>query len=235
MQPLAGKVALVTGGGGVGIGAATSKTLAARGAAVVVVDVSPAAAEPVVAEIRADGGRAEFVEVDVSDEEQVRHAVQACASTFGGLDILHNNAAALGPDVHGRDAPLADADVGVWDRTLAVNLRGVVLCSKYAIPLMIERGGGVIVNTSSTSALWGGPAAVAYSASKSAIVSVTKHVAARYGRDGIRCIAVAPGHIVNPRTPAAPWFTAAMRRHQPLPRQGVPQDIANVVAFLVSD
>jgi NAD(P)-dependent dehydrogenase (short-subunit alcohol dehydrogenase family) len=165
----------------------------------------------------------------------MKAAVEFCVDTYGGLDVLHNNAAALGPDVHGRDTQIVDAQVEVWDKTMAVNLRGVMLGCKYAIPRMIERGGGVIVNTSSTAALAAGPAAAAYAASKAAIISLTRHVAARYGRDGIRCIAIAPGHIVNPRTAAAPWFTAMMRPHQPVPRQGVPQDIANGVAFLVSE
>lgn len=233
MSRFVDRVAIVTGAGS-GIGAATAITLAADGAQVVVADLDATAAAATVEKILAAGGEAIAHEADVSDEQAVSDTVDAAITTFGRLDILHNNAADLGP-MHLRDTKITDGEVEVWDRTLAVNLRGVMLGCKYAIPRMIDHGGGVIVNTSSEAALWAGPARVAYAASKSAIHAVTCHVAARYGRDGIRCLAVVPGLIVNENTPASSWFVDTKVRHQAIDRTGTPQDIANVVAFLASD
>jgi NAD(P)-dependent dehydrogenase (short-subunit alcohol dehydrogenase family) len=210
------KVAIVTGAA-TGIGSATAKRLAADGVAV--------------------GGTASQAHTDVSDERSVVQLFADTVARYGGVDIVHNNAAAVGADVHGRDVAIADGKVEVWDRTLAVNLRGVMLGCKHAIPLMLERGGGVIINTSSTSALGGGPSAVAYAASKSAIVAVTQHVAARYGKEGIRCVAIAPGLIVTEdveKNISSSW-RHIMLRQQCTQHVGRPDDIANAVAFLVSD
>ena len=167
MQPgrLAGKVAIVTGAAS-GIGRATALLLAREGAAVVVADVNGAGAAAVAKEIAAAGGRAVSQAADVADEASVVAMVEAAAKHFGGLDVLHNNAAASDPALMSRDGDVADMEIAVFDRTLAVNLRGPMLGCKHAIPRMLVRGGGSIVNTSSASALVGDPVRTAYGASK---------------------------------------------------------------------
>ncbi len=236
MNRLEGRVAVITGAA-TGIGAATAKRLAADGASVAIGDVNLEEAEKVVAGIQERGGTARALQVDVSEEDAVAELIASTRERYGRIDILHNNAAAVSPDVQGRDGAVVDGEVEVWDRTMAVNLRGVMLGCKYAIPHMLEVGAGVIVNTSSMSALGGGPRAVAYGASKSGIISVTKHVAARYGKQGVRAIAIAPGLVVSDRMGdphGSPWMEA-MLRQQCTEHVGRPEDVANLVSFLASD
>src|SRR5688572_13693488 len=145
---LAGKVAIVTGAAS-GIGRATALLMAREGAAVVVADLDAAGARAVAKEIEAAGGRALGQPADVSDEDSVPAMVEAAAKRFGGLDILHNNAAASDPALMSRDGDVVALDLAVFDRTIAVSLRGPLLGCKHAIPLMLARGGGAIVNTSS--------------------------------------------------------------------------------------
>jgi NAD(P)-dependent dehydrogenase (short-subunit alcohol dehydrogenase family) len=232
---LAGKVAIVTGAAG-GIGAACASELAARGAAVVVADVNGQGAKAHAEAIAASGGRAVGLIVDVADEEAIRGMVDAAISTYGGLDILHNNAAATGGSL--QDDDLVTMDVDVWDRTMAVNLRGAFLGCKHAIPHMIERGGGVIINTSSGAGTLAEPLRIAYGASKAALNSLTRGVAVRYGKQGIRCVAVAPGITMAPEAQQfigdSQWFRM-MSRHHASSRLGTPRDIAKLVAFLASD
>ena len=185
------KVAIVTGSAS-GIGRSTALLLASEGASVVVADLDGPGAEKVVAEIEAAGGKALARVVDVSREDAVREMIAAAVDTWGGLDILHNNAAALGPASPGRDMDVASMDVEIWDRTMAVNLRGVMLGCKHAIPAMLERGGGAIVNTSSGSAQRGDLAIPAYAVSKGGVDTLTRYVATQYGKRGIRCNAIAP-------------------------------------------
>jgi NAD(P)-dependent dehydrogenase (short-subunit alcohol dehydrogenase family) len=236
MGRLDGRVAIVTGAA-TGIGAATASRLAADGAAVVIGDVILEAAQQVVASIVEDGGVASARFTDVSDEAMVAELVTTTVERHGRLDILHNNAAAVGADVHGRDLEITEGSAQVWDRTLAVDLRGVMLGCKHAIPHMVSAGGGVIINTSSSAAIAVGPRAVAYAAAKSGVITVTQHVAARYGRLGIRAVAIAPGLVLTPEAEASmpgPWLSA-LRRQQCVTRAGRPQDVANLVSFLVSD
>jgi len=236
MARLDGRVAIVTGGA-TGIGAATARRLAADGAAVVIGDVNVDGAEQVAAGILHDGGTASVRFADVSEESMVAELVGTTVERHGRLDILHNNAAAVGADVHGRDLEITEGSVEVWDRSLAVDLRGVMLGCKYAIPQMLKVGGGVIINTSSSAAVGVGPRAVAYTAAKSGVITVTQHVAARYGRLGIRAVAVAPGLVLTPEAEDAmprPWLDA-LRRQQCVTRSGRPEDVANLVSFLVSD
>lgn len=236
MSRLDRRVAVVTGSA-TGIGAATAVRLAADGASVVLADVNEQGAQQTVDAITRAGGTAVYLRTDVSDETSVANTFAATEERFGRVDILHNNAAAISPEVQGRDEAIADGDVDVWDRTYAVNLRGVMLGCKHAIPRMLARGGGVIVNTSSTSALQGGPRSVAYAASKAGVIAVTQHVASRYGKEGIRCVAIAPGLIVTDhveqKVPQA--WRAVMHRQQCTEHVGRPDDIANAVSFLVSD
>jgi len=233
---LAGRVAIVTGAAS-GIGRASALALARAGAAVVVADLDPAGARRVAAEIETLGGRARAQPVDVSDPGAVAAMVEAAVDAFGGLDILHNNAAASDPAVIGSDGELVDLDLAVWERTLAVNLRGPMLGCKHAIPRMLERGGGAIVNTSSASGLTGDLARVAYGVSKAGVDSLTRYVATQYGKRGIRCNSIAPGVISTPALEAnvPPEMIAIYEESHLTPRLGSPEDIAAVVVFLVSD
>jgi len=236
MGKLAARVAIVTGGGS-GIGRASALALAREGAAVVVADLVEERAKSVAAEIAAAGGRARAQAVDVADEASVIAMIAAALADFGGLDILHNNAAATDWGVLGGDGELASLELAIWERTLAVNLRGVLLGCKHAIPALLARGGGAIVNTSSASGLTGDLVRTAYGVSKAGVDGLTRYVATQYGKRGIRCNAIAPGVIETPalRQNVPPEQIALFERHHLTPRLGTPEDIANAVVFLASD
>ena len=197
MARFTGKVAIITGGGS-GIGRATALLLAAEGAAVTVADIAPDAARTVVAEIEADGGTARAQETDVADASAVEAMVADTVSAFGGLDVLHNNAAAL--DQNRVDQDVVTMDLATWERVLAVNLTGPMLGCRFAIPALLERGGGAIVNTASAAAFYGSHSLAAYGTSKAGVVALTRYVATAYGERGIRCNAVAPGVVVDRKT-----------------------------------
>jgi NAD(P)-dependent dehydrogenase (short-subunit alcohol dehydrogenase family) len=177
------KVAVITGAAS-GIGAATARKMAAEGAAIVLADIDLTGAEAVAGEINTPGATAVAVEADVADESAVRGMIETAVTTFGGIDVLHNNAAAVGSDVFRRDAAIAELDVEVWNCTMGVNLRGVMFGCKFAIPRMLERGGGVIINTSSVAGLLGELMRPAYGASKAAVIGFTRNVATQYGKQG---------------------------------------------------
>jgi len=230
-----GRVALITGAGS-GVGRATALRLAVEGADVAVLDIRPDRAEETAALVAETGAGALAITADVSEESDVAGAVAKVMARFGRLDVLHNNAATLGPDVFGRDLDLVDLEVETWDRTMAVNARGVMLGCKHAVPVM-RAGGGAIVNTSSVSALVGDDIRAAYGSSKAAIVAFTRYVATMYGADGIRCNAVAPALVLT-----AVAFEQLSERllkqkaaERVLPEATKPEDIAAVVAFLASD
>jgi NAD(P)-dependent dehydrogenase (short-subunit alcohol dehydrogenase family) len=233
---LAGRVAIVTGAAS-GIGRATALVLAAEGAAVVVADLVGEGAERVAREIGAAGGRALAQQTDVADEGSVAAMVEAAVKSFGGLDVLHNNAAATDPALLAGDLDITAMEVAIWDRTLAVNLRGPMLGCKHAIPRMLERGGGSIINTSSASALVGDPVRTAYGISKAGLDSLTRYVATQYGKRGIRCNSIAPGVVATPALAAnvPPEMIAIYERSHLTPRLGRPEDIAAAVVFLASD
>jgi len=236
MAKLAGRVAIVTGGGS-GIGRASALALAREGAAVVVADLSEERARLVAAEIASAGGRAHAQAADVADEASVVAMIDAAQMQFGGLDILHNNAAATDWSVLGGDGELAELELAIWERTLAVNLRGVLLGCKHAIPRLLARGGGAIVNTSSASGQTGDLVRTAYGVSKAGVDGLTRYVATQYGKRGIRCNAIAPGVIETPalRQNVPPEQVALFERHHLTPRLGTPEDIASAVVFLASD
>ncbi|GAA2914589.1 glucose 1-dehydrogenase [Streptosporangium fragile] len=229
----AGKVALVTGAAS-GIGAATARRLAREGARVGVADLWAAGARSVAAEIRAAGGTACALHCDVSREETVRSAVAELVGSFGRLDVLHSNAACLDRDVYGRDRDLLDMDVEVWDRTMAVNLRGAMLTVKHAVPAMPD--GGAIVLTSSVSGLVGDADHAAYGASKAALTGLVRYVATMYGARGVRCNAVAPGLVMTDtaRGAMSPERLAEKAAERLLPWPAEPDDVAALVAFLAS-
>ena len=234
MGELDGKVAIVTGGGG-GIGGAVAKLLAQRGAAVVVADLLPAAAAVVADAITAAGGSALAAGLDVSSEAEVQSLIATVTERFGGIDILHNNAALT--DTHPDDVPLTHLDMDYWDRAMAVNVKGYALMAKHCLPSMVARGGGAIVNTASGAAAQGDLVRTAYGTSKAAIVGLTKYIASQFGRHNVRCVGIAPGLIATPAVAAAltPEMEAMISSHHLLPRIGQTSDIAELVAFLVSD
>jgi len=236
VRGLGGKVAAVAGGAG-GIGTATCLRLAAEGATVVVGDRDAAAAAAVAARITEGGGNALGLGMDVSDEASVAAFFAAAADFQGGVDAVHVNAADLSPAVIGNDTDALDVDLGLFDHTLAVNLRGHLLCTRRAVPLLLAKGGGPIAYTSSAAAFMGEPARPSYAVAKAGINALVRHVASRWGKEGIRANAVAPGLVVTP-TVAAMGVTDVQRealRRTPSPRLGRPEDIAAMVAFLLSD
>jgi NAD(P)-dependent dehydrogenase (short-subunit alcohol dehydrogenase family) len=232
---LQGKVAVVTGAAS-GIGAATATALAAEGARVVVADLDADGGTERAALIRAAGGDALAVTVDISDEAAVESLVEQTLKAYGRVDVLHNNAAAtrLGGTV---DGPVREAELSVWNETLLVNLCGTMLVTKHALGPMLDQGSGSIVNTSSGAALGGDLGHPAYSASKAGVISLTQSVATMYGKAGIRCNAVLPGLIITEA--ARPAFAGArgemFLRHHLTPRLGVPEDVAAAVVYLASD
>ena len=235
---LSNKVAIVTGGGG-GIGGDTARLLAKCGAAVAVVDIIEDNAARVADEIRQAGGTAAAYRADLAQEEDVEAMVSAAARQFGRLDILVNNAALTAPGDIGPDMEvgIADMPTALWDRTMAVNLRGTMLCSKYAIAHMVKGGGGSIVNLSSIGGLQARPTLSAYGVSKAAVNMLTQYIATGYGRMGIRCNAVAPGFTVTETglISLSDEDRRLRKRHTVLGRFGEPRDVANMIAFLASD
>jgi NAD(P)-dependent dehydrogenase (short-subunit alcohol dehydrogenase family) len=229
MGRLDGKIAIVTGAGS-GIGEATARTMAREGASVVIADIDANAAERVASEL----SRAIAVVVNVSDEPSVIRMIASAVETFGGLDILHNNATAS--STNAVDLDVATIDMAIFDRLVAVNFKGVVLGCKHAIPAMLARGGGSIVNTASIEAFRARGVRAVYGATKAAIVQYTKSVAVQYGPQGIRCNAVAPGLTL---TPAVAGMTAEQKelsqRLYPMPGLCRPEQVADAVLFLASD
>jgi NAD(P)-dependent dehydrogenase (short-subunit alcohol dehydrogenase family) len=227
------RVALVTGAAS-GLGLATATRMIAEGARVALADIDAPRAGAAARDL---GDAAFAVEVDVSDEPSVQRMVEAVVDRFHTIDIVHNNAAALGLDVIGRDVGVVDMDTTVWDRTMAVNLRGPMLVCKHAIPVMVRGGRGVIVNTSSLSGLLGEDNHLAYACSKAALLAFTRHVANMHGGDGIRCNAVAPGLMLTDA--ALERLSArqlkAFRAERLLEEASRPADVANLVVFLASD
>jgi NAD(P)-dependent dehydrogenase (short-subunit alcohol dehydrogenase family) len=227
------KVVLLSGGAS-DIGRATAVCLAHEGAAVVLGDVEMEAAKAIATQITGSGGRAIAVPCDLRDEDSVIAFVDVAVLEFGGVDCLDHNAAWSHPRL---DTDAGGIDLGVWERVLDTNTRGALLLARHAIPKMIERGGGSIVNISSGTSTLGESTRVAYGVSKAAINQLTRHLATRYGRDGIRANAVAPGFILTEtaQTLVPADIKERLTTANPLRRLGRPDDIAQVVAFLFSD
>ena len=232
---LKGKVCIVTGGGS-GIGRATCLLFAKEGASVVVADKRQDAAEAVAAEGAAAGATMLPTMMDVSRDDDARRVVQQTVSAFGRLDVLVNNAG------YGFAGTVVDTDEEAWDDLMAVNVRGVYLCSKHAIPAMAKNGGGAIVNTASVVATVGIRNRAAYCASKGAVAALTRAIAIDHVADGIRCNAVAPGTIDTPyfdeilrKSPVAADSRKALEARQLLGRLGTPEEIAAGILFLAAD
>lgn len=235
MEGLRGATVILFGGAG-GIGSATSLRLGAEGANVVVASRTEANAEKVAAQIRDAGGSAVGVGVDIGDETSVADVVKAATDAYGAIDAVHINAANMALDVITNDSDAASIDLDVFDRTMRTNLRGYLVCTQATIPALLERGGGSIVYTSSAAVWAGEPERPAYAMSKGGIGPLVRHVASRWGREGIRANAVAPGPTVSEEMdgllPAEyKEQMLATLRHR---RLGRPDDIAAMVAFLMS-
>ncbi len=234
MSILSGKVALVTGAAG-GIGFETVRAMCEVGAQVVMTDIRQEPLEEAAEALRADGYEVAAKVTEITDETAVRDLLAFAVDAFGGVDILDNNAGATGNASIDQD--VADMTVELWDKMLAINARGPMLLCKHALPLMVSRGGGSVINISSGQSLSGDLTNIAYAAGKAALNSLTRHIATAYGHKGVRCNAIAPGLIVPPnsagRLPQAVHdiFVANCL----VPRLGVPRDIANMAVFLASD
>jgi len=227
---LADRVAIITGGGS-GIGRATALRFAAEGARVLVSDIDAAAAEAVAREILDLNGAAVAVTADVSSAADAEMLAARAVAEYGQLDILHNNAGISRPGPF-----VGDAEETYWDAVMAVNLKGVFLCSKYAVREMLKGGRGSIVNTASIMGLVGLPGNAAYSASKGGVVQFTKSMALEYASQGIRVNCIAAGWIDTPlNTELDPKITKWALRETPLGRWGSASDVAAAALYLASD
>jgi NAD(P)-dependent dehydrogenase (short-subunit alcohol dehydrogenase family) len=240
VRGLTDKIIVVAAGGsetgGPSIGGAASRRLGAEGAKVVVGDINVAAAERSVELITEQGGTAIAVAFDASDPASIEALIGAAVSTYGGVDGLFYNAMDMSAAAIGVDGEhdLVTLPLEVWDRTLAVGVTGLLLSARAAIPHIVERGGGSIVATAS-GAVWAGePVRVAYATAKTAMTAVVRHIASAYGRKGIRANAVAPGFVPAP-TREGTIAADVMRKMVRYDRLGLPEDIGNTVAFLLSD
>jgi NAD(P)-dependent dehydrogenase (short-subunit alcohol dehydrogenase family) len=232
---LAGKAALITGAGS-GIGEAIAVLFAAEGARVAVADVDQEGGERTAGRIRAGGGQAFFVPADVSRAADAERMVRETVARFGRLDILCNNA---GIGVAAVCHETSEAD---WDRTMAVDLKGVFLGCKYAIPQLLAQGGGVICNTSSVAGQVGVLNRAAYCAAKAGVLGLTKSIAVDYAARGVRCNALLPGTVESPwigkilaQQPDPEAQRRLMEARQPIGRMGRPEEIAAAALYLCSD
>jgi NAD(P)-dependent dehydrogenase (short-subunit alcohol dehydrogenase family) len=233
-----GKVALITGGGN-GLGRATALGFASRGARVVVVDRDEAAGDATAGILRQQGAEARFVAADVTRSADVQAYVKATLDAYGAIDCFYNNAG-----IEGAVAPTAEYDEDMFDRVMAVNVKGVFLGLRHVLPVMIRQGRGSVVNTASVAGLVASPGMPAYVASKHAVIGLTKTAAGEVARAGVRVNAVCPGPIdtrmihsleamLNPSDPDS--VGTRYQSNIPIGRYGTAEEIANLVIFLSSD
>jgi NAD(P)-dependent dehydrogenase (short-subunit alcohol dehydrogenase family) len=233
-----GKVVLITGAGN-GIGRAAAIGFSSRGAKVVIADRDNDAGEATAGILRQQGGEALFVAADVTRSSDVRNYVKVALDAYGAIDCFHNNAG-----IEGSVAPTAEYDEDMFDRVMAVNVKGVFLGLRHVLPVMIKQGRGAVVNTASVAGLVASPGMPAYVASKHAVIGLTKTAAGEVARSGIRVNAVCPGPIdtrmihslesmLDPNDPAS--VGSRYQQNIPIGRYGTAEEIANLVIFLCSD
>jgi NAD(P)-dependent dehydrogenase (short-subunit alcohol dehydrogenase family) len=229
------RAAVITGAGS-GIGRAMALQFAREGARVLAADVNAAAAEETAALVRDAGGEALPLQVNVTEPAEVRAMLERARDAFGGVQILCNNAGI------GSTTDVVDCEPDEWDRVMAVNVKGVFLGCKYAIPIMLAGGGGSIVNTASVAGMVGIVKRAVYCASKGAVIALTKQVAVEYVERGIRCNCVCPGTVDSPwvgrllsQTEDPQSARAALVARQPIGRLGTPEEVAAAALYLCSD
>jgi NAD(P)-dependent dehydrogenase (short-subunit alcohol dehydrogenase family) len=232
MDRLKNKVIAIAGGAG-GIGSGLSLRYAAEGAKVVVGDLDYAGAQAVAEQIKAAGGEAVAVALDIGEEDSIRAFVDTADKTFGRLDGLHANAAYFG-GVDG-DKDVVSIDLGVYDKIMQVNARGFLLCTRYAVPVMLRGGGGAFVYTSSGAAFVPDVARVSYSMSKAAVHALMRHTATRWGHEGIRANVIAPGVIIHAKHENNTRLQAWALKRVAGNALGDAGDIAAMGALLLSD
>ena len=229
------KVTIITGAGG-GMGRVAARMFAAEGARVVVAEFNEEAGQETAGLVRADGGVASYIKVDVSKEADARAMVDHAVATYGRLDCLYNNAGVM-PEA---DHSVTDTDVATWDAVMAVNVRGVFLGCKFAVPAMVEAGGGSIINIASFVAILGCSVPQdAYTASKGAVLALTRSLAVQFGPKGVRTNAICPGPVETPllmdwlvKDEAAKQLRLA---RNPTGRFGKPEEIVYMAMYLASD
>ena len=236
MSRLTDKV-IVVAGGATGIGAATALRLGQEGASVVVADLNTSGAGATAAAIQGAGGVAVAYTFDFAEEASVMALFEFVKGTYNRLDGVFNVGADLSPGTIGRDSNVVDVPLDVWRRTLDVNLTGYMLSIRHAVPMLLERSGGAIVNTVSGLVLRGDQEHPSYGAAKGGLIPLTLHVATRWGKQGIRCNTLAPGVVLtdNQLTTISATHRAKIMEGLPSTRFGRPEDIAAMAALLLSD
>jgi NAD(P)-dependent dehydrogenase (short-subunit alcohol dehydrogenase family) len=229
-----GKVIAIAGGSG-GIGGGVSHRLAEEGAVVIVGDLDFSAAESTASEIAAKGGRAMPLKLDIGDEASVQSFVNDAVKAHGGIDGFHVNAASFSRAREDTDP--VEMDMSVFDEMMRVNSRGYFLCTRHGVPQLIKRGGGCMLYTSSGAAHAGDSVRPVYAMSKSGVHALARHVASRWGKDGVRSNVIAPGLILHPKLEAnaGPQLAAEGIKRVKGTRLGAPSDIAAMAALLLSD
>ena len=233
---LKNKISLITGGAK-GIGRSSALLFSKEGSSVVIADIDTESGMKTISEITQNGGKAVFFECDVSKKNDVAKLAKEIIKEFGKLHILYNNAAVFSKKI---DGPIADIDEDSWDRILDINLKSTYLCCKYFIPEIIRSGGCSVINTSSSAGVMGVPGCDAYTATKGAIIAITRSMAAEYGAFGIRVNCIVPTHIetemfVKNIKNVAGFDEEKFLKSFPLGRYGKPEDIARAALFLASE